>query len=331
MNDCQDHTAVHGVERSSPVIQNHPDYIPLKTDLHKCPLIMSKEQLEYMYPKCFDGIGTFKDYKYHISIEENAKPVTHPARKVTLALQPKLKKALESLVEQSIITPVEGPTNWVNSLVVREKHDGRLRICLDPKDLNRVIKHKCHPVPSIEDILPKLKGAIKFTKFDAQQAFMNVLLDEESSYLTTFNTPWGRFRFLRMPFGLKMFQDVFQRKINQAFENCKGAVGIAHDIQVFGTGDNHDLHLHKAMERKRKAGIKLNYDTYIINSKSCNFFGNIYTPQGVMPDPKKIQVIKQMQVPSTKQELQPFIGVINYLNQFVPLMSDLTTPLRKLL
>ena len=61
----------------------------------------------------------------------------------------------------------------------------------------------------------------------------------------TFNTPWGRFRFLEMPFGLKMSQDVFQKKIDQAFENCKCAVGIADDIQVFGTDDNHDLHLMK--------------------------------------------------------------------------------------
>ena len=92
MDDCQNHTAVHGIETSSPVIQNHPHYIPLKTDLHKCPPIMNKAQLKNMYPECFDGIGKFKDYKYHISMEENAKPVVHPARKVVLALPPKLKK-----------------------------------------------------------------------------------------------------------------------------------------------------------------------------------------------------------------------------------------------
>ena len=92
-----------------------------------------------------------------------------------------------------------------------------------------------------------------------------------------------------------MSQDGFQKKIDQAFENCKGAVGIADDIQVFGTEDNHDLDLHEAMERTRKAGIKLNYDKCITNSRTCNSFGNVYTPQGVLPDPKKVQVIKQMQ------------------------------------
>ena len=85
MDNCQDHTAVHGVGMSSPVIPNHLDYIPLETDLHKFPLIMSKEWLKNVYLECFDGISKFKDYKYHISIGENAKPVVHPARKVALA------------------------------------------------------------------------------------------------------------------------------------------------------------------------------------------------------------------------------------------------------
>ena len=68
-----------------------------------------------------------------------------------------------------------------------------------------------------------------------------------------------------MPFGLKMAEDVFQKKIDQVFVNCKGAVGIADDTQVFSTDDYHDLHLHEAMERMRKAGIKLNYDKCIFN------------------------------------------------------------------
>ena len=84
---------------------------------------------------------------------------------------------------------------------------------------------------------------------------------------------------------------------------------MAYHTQVFGTDDNHDLHLHEAMEITRKAGINLNYDKCIMNSKLCNLFGSVYTPQGVMPDPKKVQAIKQMQAPSTKHELQLFIGM----------------------
>ena len=93
----------------------------------------------------------------------------------------------------------------------------------------------------------------------------------------------------------------------------------------------HDYSLHEAMEKTRKAGIKLNFAKCIVKAKSCSFFGEIYTPQGVRCDPKKVEAITKMQVPSTKQELHSFLGMINYLIQFIPSMSDLTSNLRKLL
>ena len=128
-----------------------------------------------------------------------------------------------------------------------------------------------------------------------------------------------------------MSQDVFQKKIDQTYEKCKGAVGIADDIQVFGSDQTHDLHLHEAMERTRKAGIKLNYDKCIVKSRSCSIFGNIYTPEGVKPDPSKVDAIKRMEAPSTKQELQSFWGMVNYLMSYIHHMSDLTSNLRNLL
>ena len=82
--------------------------------------------------------------------------------------------------------------------------------------------------------------------------------------------------------------------MDQAFERCKGAIPIADDIQVYDTENTHDMHLHEAMERARSAGIKLNYDKCVIKTKSCTFFGNIFTPDGVKPDPKKVEAIKKM-------------------------------------
>ena len=93
-----------------------------------------------MYPECFTGIGKFKDFEYHINVDKNVKPVVHATQKIALSLQGKLEKELEEMVRQDIIAPVEGHSDWVNSLVIREKHNGSLRICLDPKDLNKAIK-----------------------------------------------------------------------------------------------------------------------------------------------------------------------------------------------
>ncbi len=119
------------------------------------------------------------------------------------------------MVEQGIITKVrEGePTPWVNSLVYRRKSNGRIRICLDPKDLNAAVQRDHHITPTLEEILPKLSGAKYFSMLDAKSGYWNVVLDKESSYLTTFNSPFGRYRFLHMPFGLRMSQDVFNPKL----------------------------------------------------------------------------------------------------------------------
>ena len=116
----------------------------------------------------------------------------------------------------------------------RRKQNGRLRLCLDPKDLNAAIQREHHVTPTLEEILPKLTGATVFSLVDAKCGYWNVVLDKESSYLTTFNSSFGRYRFNRMPFGLKMSQDIFQTKIDQTFEGCEGVAGIADDIVVFG-------------------------------------------------------------------------------------------------
>ena len=87
----------------------------------------------------------------------------------------------------------------------------------------------------------------------------------------------------------------------------------------------------KQWKRVRSAGIKLNFEKCVIKSKSCTFFGNVYTPQGVKPDPKKVEAIKKMEVPQTKQELQSFLCMVNYLDQCIKNMAELTENLRLLL
>ena len=148
-------------------------------------------------------IGKFKDCEYHINIDKNFKQVVHLPCKIVLSLQGKQEKELEEIVRQGITIPVEGHSDWVNSLVIREKANGSLRICLDPKDLNKAIKREHHPVPTMDDIIPWLHGSTLFSNLDAKLGYWNLKLNEESTLLTTFNTHKGRYKFLRMPFGLK--------------------------------------------------------------------------------------------------------------------------------
>ena len=239
--------------------KRNPNYIESHVPLDERPPIRSKQELMEMYPECFNStVGCFEDYTYHIMLDPKVPPVVHAPRKIPIELKDKLQAELEEMENQVIIARVTQPTDWVNSLVIREKENGRLRLCLDPKDLNKAIKREHHLIPTLEEITPKLTGAKLFSKLDARNGYWNVKLDEESSFLTTFNTPFGRFQCLRMPFGLRMSQDIFQFKIDETYRNCHGAIGIADDITVYGKNDNEqDLHLHETMERTGKAGIKL--------------------------------------------------------------------------
>ena len=156
------------------------------------------------------------------------------------------------MVKNNLIAKIqEGePTAWVKSLVFRRKPNGKLRLCLDPKDLNAAIEREHHVTPTLEEILPKLSVAEMFSIVDAKCGYQNVVLDKESSYLATFNSPFGRYRFKRMPFGLKMSQDSFQTRIDQTFEGCKGVIGIADDIVIHGKSEEeHDNNLHNMISR----------------------------------------------------------------------------------
>ena len=153
------------------------------------------DQLIDQYKDTFSGLGCLSG-QYHIDVDETFPPVQHAPRRVPVSLNKELKNHLEMFVAQNVITPVKEPTKWINSMVA-VRRPGKLRLCVDPNDLNKAIKRLHYPLPTIEDILPKV-----FSVRDAQQGFWKIQLDELSSFLTTFWTPFGRYRWLRMPFGI---------------------------------------------------------------------------------------------------------------------------------
>ena len=133
-----------------------------------------------------------------------------------------------------VIERIKKPTEWVSSLAYSRKSSGKIRICLDPKHLNEAIRRPHYPIPTLEEMTFRLEGATVFSKLDAISGYWSITLDDESSTLTTFNTPFGRYRFLRLPFGLNLSQDIFQEKMDIILENCPGTISIADDIGVFG-------------------------------------------------------------------------------------------------
>ena len=110
-----------------------------------------------------------------------------------------------------MISPIQEPTDWVSSMIAAKKPDGNIRLCIDPHYLNLALKRSHYPFPVIEEILPfEISKAKVFSKVDLKEGFLQVELDEESSKLTVFQTPWERYRFHRMPFGITPAPEIFR-------------------------------------------------------------------------------------------------------------------------
>ena len=297
---------------------------------------LTKKNLTSDFPDCFEGLGTFNMKPYHIVLDPKAEPVVHAPRAVPVHLHKMFKDELDQMVELGVIVPVKEPTEWVNSIVLSKttNDDGivtKLRVCLDPRDLNKWVKREHYYTKTVDEVVAQLHDAKFFSIIDAKKGYWHVPLDEQSSLLTTFNSPFGRYRFTRLPFGLIVSQDVFQKELDTALEGLPGVTGIADDNFVYGsTEKEHDENLLRLMERAREKGIKFNANKLQLKCDEANFFGHTWTSEGVKPDNKKVSAILAMKPPDNAKDLQSFLGLVNYLARYSSQLSTITAPLREL-
>ena len=144
----------------------------------------------------------------------------HAARKIPVSLRDKVKREIEQMEKLNIIQRVDKQTEWVNSMVVVPKPNDEVRIFLDPRDLNFSVKREHYQMPTLDETNSQLAGSKYFTVLDATAGYWNVPLSKQASILTTFQTPFGRFCYLRMPFGICSAQEVFQNRMDRVFGNC---------------------------------------------------------------------------------------------------------------
>lgn len=240
---------------------------------------ITRETLTKNYPQVFsEGVGKLAG-EYHIRIDSTTDPIQQAPHRVPVALRRKVKEALEDLEQQEVIAPVTSPTAWISSMVTVLKKNGKLHICLDPKDLNRAVQREHYPLPTIEDIATRLHGAKVFTKLDVWNGFWHVALDEDSSFLTTFHTPFGRYHWRRLPFGISSAPEVFQRKMHERIEGLSGI-----EVVVIGCGStleeatvDHDKVLMAFLEHCKEQGVKLNMDKLNLRKTEVPFIGHIAT------------------------------------------------------
>ncbi|KAK2703460.1 hypothetical protein QYM36_018099 [Artemia franciscana] len=281
------------------------------------------------YADVSEGIGQLPGV-CKMTLKDGAVPTVQPPKHVLFALEKRLKAELDRLEQMKIIEKITKPTEWVNSVVIVEKANGNLKICLDHVDLNKNLKRPRYPIPPFESITQRCAGAKIFSKLDATSGFWSMMLDDESSDLTTFNTIYGRYKFKRYPFGLNSAQDDFQRKMEEAFENLNLGL-IVDDIVICGADDSeHDERLKAALECAREKNVKLNKEKCVFGAETILYFGHLLTSEGIKPDPEKTRAITEMPPPENSEQLQKLLGMLNYLSKYIPNLSSLNKSLREL-
>jgi hypothetical protein len=173
-----------------------------------------------------------------------------------------------------------------------------------------------------------LGGAQIFTKLDANQAFHQIKLDEASSDLCTVGTPFGRYKFLRLPYGITCAPEVFNGRFRQIFDFDNVAVYID-DILIWGkTQAEHDATLLKVLQTAKEHNAKFNLTKCKFGKNKISFMGHILSKEGVSIDPKRITAITNFTEPKEKKDVQRLLGIVNYMCKYIPNYSEETTVAR---
>ena len=254
------------------------------------------------------------------------------ARRVPAHLQDKVKAELDRMVDMGVISPVTSPTDWCAPMVTVTKPNGKVRICVDLKHLNSSVKRSHFMLPTIEDTLSKLAGAKVFSSLDCASGFWQIPLDPASAHLTTFLTPFGRFHFNRLPFGITSAPEVFQQRLYSILGDIPNVVIYMDDILVFAaTQAGHDAALAAVKTALANAGVQLNPEKCLISVPKTKFLGHIVSADGISPDPRKLEALAALPAPTDVTELRRALGMFTFLSKFLPEMASVSAPLRLLL
>jgi len=281
-----------------------------------------------------DKLGKYKGCRVKLHLKEGTKPVYCKPYPVPYALQEKIEKEINRLVEDDVFEAVES-SEWATPVVPVLKSNGQVRLCGNYKiTVNPQLKVDRYPVPRVSDVETKLSKGTVFTKIDLSHAYQQLELeelDEKSRDIVTVNTHKGLFRPKRLKDGIASAPGLFIREMDNMVGKLNGVAAFFDDVYI--SGENmceHDENLRKVLIFREK-GITINKNKCEFAKAEINLLGYVFSEKGRRVSNKAIESIQRMKVPEDVKELQSFIGMINYYSQFCEDFAKIMVPLYELL
>ena len=293
--------------------------------------VVDYSELMIRYKDVFTGIGKLKDFQLNLHIDQQVQPVAQPLRRPAFSLREKIEKKLDELLQEDIIEKVEGPTPWVNPVVVVPKPNGDVRLCVDMRCANQAIIRERHPIPTIDEVLEDMQEGSVFSKLDLKWGYHQIELNEESRGITTFVTHKGLFRYKRLMFGITSAPEKYQQVIQQVLQDCSGTANISDDIIIYGPNTaEHDKRLEKVLTRLKDRGLTLNKEKCVFHMPKLTFMGLVLSRQGIGPTEEKVKAVNEACEPQSVSEVKSFLGLVNFNARFIPDLATVAEPLRRL-
>ena len=237
-----------------------------------------------------------------------------------------VKEESNKLLEAGVIR--ESHSSWSAPIVVVPKSDGGKRMCVDYRALNAISRTYIWPLPRIDDILAKLGKAKFFTTLDLRSDYHHIALDKDAIKKTAFVTPFGKYEYLKVPFGLAQAPSYFQNLMNKVLNGLNFTLAYLDDIIIFSeTAEQHLKQIQIVLNRLRQAKLKLKKSKCAFFKKELHYLGYLLTTDGVKPQLEKIKAISEMKPPKNQKGVREFLGMAGYYRKFISRFADAARPI----